>query len=82
MNIQTKKLPKNLAEILVEMSFQEMEPFYQQALEELGKEVKIPGFRPGKAPIDLIKKEVGEMKILEQGAEKAINEKYPEIIKN
>ncbi len=81
MNIQTKKLPKNLVELLVEMSFQEMEPFYQRTLEEISQEIKIPGFRPGKAPFDLIKKEVDEMKILEQGAEMAINEKYPEILK-
>lgn len=62
------------------MPFSELKPFYQHALQEFGRETKIPGFRPGKAPLDLVKNEIGEMKILEEGAEKMINDKYPEIM--
>jgi len=80
MNIQTKKLPKNLLEITVEIPFSEIKPFYQRALEEFGEEIKIPGFRPGKAPLEMVKNEIGEIKILEEGAEKMLNDKYPEIM--
>ena len=81
MEIQTKKLPKNLIEITVELSVKELQLFYDEAVEHLSEGIQIPGFRPGKAPVDLVKQEIGQAKILEYAAEAAINAKYPEIIK-
>jgi trigger factor len=80
MNLKTKNLPKNLIEIEAEISTDEFNGFEIKALSELAKEMKIPGFRPGKAPMDLIKSRIDEMKILELASEMAINENYPEII--
>ncbi len=80
MEIQTKKQPKNLIEITVELSAQEIKPFNDQALKELSKDVKVSGFRPGKAPEELIRRQIGDIKTLEQAAELAINAKYPEIV--
>lgn len=81
MEIQTKKLPKNLLETVIELSVLEMAPFHDSALKELGQNIEMPGFRKGKAPIDMVRKELDEMKILEKAGEIAINQKYPEIIK-
>jgi trigger factor len=80
MEIKTKKQPQNLIEIIVELSAEEVKPFTEQAWQELSKEVSIKGFRPGKAPLNLVKQEIEETKVLEKTAEKAINEKYPEIL--
>ncbi|MBU4370151.1 trigger factor [Patescibacteria group bacterium] len=81
MNLKTKKLPKNLIEITVELSAKEMQPFYDEAIEYLSEGVQIPGFRAGKAPAYMVKEQIGLAKILEHAAEHAINAKYPEIIK-
>ncbi len=80
MEITTKKQPQNLIEITVELSTEEVKPFYDQAWQELSKEVSIKGFRPGRAPLDLVKQEIEETKVLEKTAEKAINDKYPQIL--
>ncbi|MDD5164544.1 MAG: trigger factor [Patescibacteria group bacterium] len=80
MNLSTKKLPKNLLEINIEMSPEEMKEFYDKALEDLAKGLKIDGFRPGKAPANLVKQSIDEAKILEQAAEEAMNRKYAEVI--
>lgn len=80
MEINTKKLPKNVAEITVELSVLEMAPFNEKALEELSKDVEIPGFRKGKAPKEMARPHINEAKLLEKTAEITINKKYPEII--
>ncbi|MDA2935899.1 trigger factor [Patescibacteria group bacterium AH-259-L05] len=80
MEIQTKKFPKNVVEITVELSVLEMAPFNGKALEELTKSVEIPGFRKGKAPIEMARPHINEAKLLEKTAEITINQKYPEIV--
>ena len=45
------------------------------------KNAKIPGFRPGKAPYDVVKRIYGEEIIEERAVEELINKIYPEIIK-
>lgn len=81
MEINIKKLPKNLIEITVDLSVKEMQPFYDEAVEHLSEGMQIPGFRAGKAPSHIVKEQIGPEKILEHAAEHAINAKYPEIIK-
>jgi len=80
MNIQTKRQPKNLIEITIELSVEEMQPFYNEAIEHLSEGIQIPGFRIGKAPTHMAKEQIGMEKILEHVAEHAINAKYPGII--
>lgn len=80
MEINTKKLPKNVAEITVELSILEIAPFNEKVLKELSKEIEIPGFRKGKAPVEMARKHINEAKLLEKTAEIAINQKYAEII--
>lgn len=80
MNIVSTKLPKNLIEILVTLSPEEMANFIDQALNKFIQETEIPGFRKGKAPKEMVKQKIGQIKILEEAANLAINQKYPEII--
>ncbi|MDD2646891.1 MAG: trigger factor [Patescibacteria group bacterium] len=80
MNYTTKKLPKNLLEIEVTLTADELKEFYQQALSELGTTITVSGFRPGKAPLDLVERQAGQKKVLEQATELAINKSYRDII--
>ena len=80
MNIDVKKLPKNLIEIIAELRPEEMEPFNNEALAELARNIQVPGFRPGKAPLEMVRPQIDEIKILEKAAELAVNKKYPEIL--
>ena len=81
MSYQFKKLDSGEAEIEVTISAADLKTESSWAAARLSKDFKIPGFRPGKAPYDIVKRELGEMKILEEAANKLINSKLNEIIK-
>jgi len=60
------------------------EPFDKakhRAARQIAKRIKIPGFRPGKAPYGVILRQVGEGQVVEQALELLIEDQYPEIIK-
>jgi len=80
MSYTIEKLPKSTIKFDFEVSPQEAEPFLRSAAERLSKESKIPGFRPGKAPYEMIKQRVGEMAILEEALENIIRAKFTEAI--
>jgi len=42
--------------------------------------IKIPGFRPGKAPYQVIQRQVGDEALLEESLEILVNDNYPKII--
>lgn len=71
---------KSKVEILFEMPWDEFEPYLDKAIAKLGKDLTLKGFRPGKAPRDFVEREVGQGKILSEGAELTIKEKYPEFV--
>jgi trigger factor len=57
-----------------------MKPFQEQAAKTLSYGTKIAGFRPGKAPYEMVEREVGAMKILQEAAEKAVEKSFTDAI--
>jgi len=53
-----KKLPKSQIEIQISVPAEELEKFLDLAAEELSKDLKIDGFRPGKAPRKIVEQKV------------------------
>jgi trigger factor len=47
----------------------------------LSRKTKIPGFRPGKAPYNVVERTIGEGVILENALDILIEEIYPDVIK-
>lgn len=76
MNIEIKNLPKSRIEINFELAAEEFEPFVEKAAATLSQNVKIEGFRPGKAPRDLVEKKVGQSALYEEAAELAVRKTY------
>ena len=66
MNVQTKKLPRGQVELTIELTTAEYEPFLRRAAETISQQTSIPGFRPGKANVDVIKQRIGEAKLWEE----------------
>ncbi|MDA0208070.1 MAG: trigger factor [bacterium] len=52
----------------------------QKAAQELSKDVKIPGFRPGKADYSALKQRFGEMAILEAAVEPLIRQHFSAVM--
>jgi trigger factor len=78
--MEIKKLPKSLVEIEISVPAAEFEKFIDAAAEEFSKDLKIDGFRPGKAPRNIVEQKIGAEKILAHGAEKAIKKTYVDVI--
>lgn len=81
MKIKVQKLPQSLIELTIELSPEEFDNFLKRAEEKLFREITIPGFRVGKAPLDLLRREVGETRIYEEASKIAIEETYWQAIK-
>lgn len=74
------KPKKSEVKLEVEVSKEEFELFRLKALRELGKDVKLQGFRPGKAPDALLEQTLRSGVVLEEGAEMAIRYFYPQLL--
>lgn len=80
MKIDINKLPKNQVVLTVEVAVDELRPYLEKAAAEISQEQKIAGFRPGKAPLEIVKQRVGEMVIYQQAAELAIAKTFPQCV--
>ena len=78
--MEIKKLPKSQVEIEISVPAAEFEKFIDAAAEDLSKDLKIDGFRPGKAPRNVVEQKVGAEKILAHGAERAIKKTYVDAV--
>lgn len=75
-----KKLPKSQIEFEIIVSTKDWEKYIHVAAENASKEIKIPGFRPGKAPRNLVEQKVGKATILNSAAHMAIEKSYAEYV--
>ena len=75
-----KKLPKSEVEITLTIPWEEWKKYLEIAAAEASEELKIPGFRPGKAPRHLVEQKVGKSPLLNNAAEKAIQKSYVNYI--
>ena len=80
MQVTKKALPKAQMEFTVEMTVDELKPYLQSATEEIAMHRKIEGFRPGKAPYEIVVREVGEMFVYQTAASFATDGVMPKIL--
>lgn len=76
MQAKVEKQKKSKVKIIITMEPAEMIKYFNHALEHIAPTVKLPGFRPGKAPKKLIESTVGISRIVSEGIDLAINEGY------
>lgn len=81
MKIEIKKLPKSEIEITGSLPAEDFEKFRAGAIKHVGEHAKLPGFRPGHVPANVLATTIGEMPILEEMAERALDEHYPAILR-
>ncbi len=80
MKTKAKKLDKCQVELKVEIDAEAMKAIVKDVEKAFVKEAKIPGFRPGKVPLDIIRKEFAQG--LKQETERMMFQKnIPEAIK-
>lgn len=80
-NIKIENLPKSKIKISSTVLAADFEAYYQRALEKIVEQAELPGFRKGKAPKEMVEKQVGEHHILDEAAELVMNAAYLKAIK-
>lgn len=80
--VKIQTLPRSQVELEVEISARDLAQFRETALKNLAGRITIKGFRPGKAPLSLVEQELGSDKINEQTLHAALEETYPEAVRN
>ena len=80
MKSTVEKLSPTRVRINVEVPFTELQPDFDRAYQELAKTVRLPGFRPGKAPAKLLEARVGRGAVLEQVVNEALPARYSEAV--
>ncbi len=79
-NVRVTRLPNAEVEIHATVRAEALAPFRERALRHLIADAELPGFRKGRVPEKMFVERVGEMRILEEAAERAIAAAYMEIV--
>ena len=80
MKSTVEQLSPTRVRINVEVPFTELEPDFQRAYKELAKQVRLPGFRPGKAPAKLLEARFGREAMLDQVVNEALPARYGQAV--
>ncbi len=80
MKIEKKLLEDHQMQLTVEVESERMEASKRRAARQLAKRGKIPGFRPGKAPYDVVVRQYGEEAVVEQAMDMLVDEVYPKLL--
>ncbi len=80
MKATINKLPNSEIEIIGEINTEKFSSYEEKAIKSLNEGSKLDGFRPGHIPKDVLIKNLGEMAVLEEMAEMALRDEYPDYI--
>ena len=69
------------AQVVVDVEPDRLEAARHRAARKLAERGKIPGFRPGKAPYEVILRYYGDAAVYEQAVDLLVDEVYPEMLK-
>ena len=81
MKIETTTRDDHQVRIVAEFDPEFMEKFKHQAARKISQNAHIPGFRPGKAPYDVVRRTYGEDAIEKEAIEIMLDEVYPQVLK-
>jgi trigger factor len=75
-----EELSPTRVRLSVEVPFDELKPSLDKAYREVGRQVRIPGFRPGRVPPPVIDRRVGRDVVLTQAVNDAIPDLYAKAV--
>ncbi|HJQ47787.1 MAG TPA: trigger factor family protein, partial [Amycolatopsis sp.] len=81
MKSTVEQLSPTRVKINVEVPFDELKPNFDRAYRKIAQQVRIPGFRPGKAPARVLESRIGREPVLDEVVNEAIPVKYLEAVR-
>ncbi len=80
MKITTETRDDHQMKVVAEFEANSLDKYKKQAARKIAGKAKIPGFRPGKAPYDVVSRLYGEPAIEEEAIELMVEDVYPKIL--
>ncbi|MEJ2738273.1 MAG: trigger factor [Dehalococcoidia bacterium] len=80
MKVTSEKIENSQIELNIEMDAEEQSKYEQKAYNHLVGKVKVPGFRKGKTPKDILERHIGKDAFLEETLELLIPEVYEKAL--
>ena len=80
MKTAVEELSPTRVRLSVEVSFEELKPSLDKAYREVSRQVRIPGFRPGRVPPQVIDMRVGRGAVLSEAVNDALPELYSKAV--
>lgn len=81
MNITTERIPDSQVLLTIEIDADRVEQSMDQAYRRVAPKVRVPGFRPGKAPRSVLERHVGRTALLQEALDKLVPQVVEEAIK-
>ena len=76
-----EELGPTRVKMAIEVPWGDLDHAFGEVYKELGKQVRVPGFRPGKVPNRVLDQRIGRPVILEQVVQHAVPEVYSEVVR-
>ena len=80
MGVTTERLPRSLVSLEIEVDEDRLEASMDKAVRRLSQRVRIPGFRPGKAPRHILERTLGKPALMQEALEDLLPDIYSETI--
>lgn len=81
MKIESVAIENQQTKLIAEIEPELLEKFRRQAARKITQNQKIPGFRPGKAPYDIVRRIYGDEALTQEAVELMLDDLYPQVLK-
>ena len=82
MKTDVEELSPTRVKLTIEVPFEELKPSLDKAYRDVGKQARIPGFRPGHVPPRVIDQRLGRGVVLEQAVNDAVPRLYDKALED
>ena len=80
MKVSTERLPESQVAIEIEVDDERLQKAMASAFKRLASKTRIPGFRPGKAPREVLERHLGEHAVLHEAIDRLMPQVYKEAL--
>lgn len=82
MGVTTQRLEGSLVALEISVDDDRLESAMTKAVNRISQQVRIPGFRPGKAPRNVVERHVGRGAILQEALDQLVPDAYTEAVES
>ncbi|MBI5288670.1 MAG: trigger factor [Chloroflexi bacterium] len=80
MKVSTERIPEAQIVMTIEVESERLDAARDKAVRKLTPKAKVPGFRPGKAPANMVRRYFGEERVLDEALDLLVPDVYKEAV--